>query len=344
MKPKNKKLNIKPLFDKKFLLPFFEKNLNKYFKKINSIYIDRIRYYNRSDFQKSVNFFHLDGIGASNRPYQMDLYGAAHSDGTRKQTYKNMSLLFSKTDKLPGLTATKPLFYSPLFKASFHQEFPGKDLEAIILTKPSLLKDALIKTAKWLALLHNTHPKTFGSLAVLDHSYLDPTTMINKLKKKDQQYKKRIAVLLKAIKKYWIKNLSNKKQMVPSHGDLHLQNVLISGKNKISNLAIIDYTDIGLAYREFDLGHFINRLYITITKDAEKKPVYADQMISLFLKHYTKKARHKLDFQSYEYLSFFDSITPLKWAIYFIYLGMPKKDIEYYIKYSENGLKKLKIT
>lgn len=336
------RIDFKLFFDKKFITRLLSKKLGDQFKKIDKIEIFPVKRYNKADFQHCVNCYKVHGVTPKNEYKEITVYCSAHSDGSRKKTYKVMKFIYKNFSERKELTATRPLFYHQKLKACFYQGVRGQNLFGPIHREDKSIEPILKMTSHWLAVLHRLSPPRYLKLIKIDDNFFDPSGILYKLKQPYKPYKKKILAHIKLLQKHWLNSRPAKSGMVLCHGDLNLENIIVQEKDdKINKLAIIDYTDLGLADRSFDLGYFKQRLERKLIYQLNIPPKKMGYLFKNFLKNYLKYSKIKRVPELNKNIIFFEAVSSLKWIIYCLYLNRGVERINYYLKYFEDKLKQI---
>lgn len=327
------KLEIKKLLDEKYMIGLFWKereSIDNRIKKITSLVIRKIKFFESEKFQHAVINYQLNFYDQVNWPQYLSIYVSAHSDGTRQTSFKFMKYIHHQGFGLKEFySSTKPLFYLDEIKGSFHQELIGHNITYIIQEKPELLPEALLHAGKCLAKFHQIPKPTHLVLKPYPFSskQLDPSNISQRTGSSFLPTKIMINELYPKMEKFFLENHKIFNRRVFSHGDFHLENIII-GTNFIQRplpfrkVGIIDYTDVCWADRGLDLGSFIQKINFTATYKLGYSPSQTKELEDLFLENYLHAAGLKLDHH-------------LQTGIYFWYIWNNLRVIINYFLYPE---------
>ena len=342
MTKKNKRIEFQLFFNKKYLAKLFEEKLSHMLGKVNEIEIYNIKRYNRVDFQHCVNCYAVHGLDKVGKKTVLKIFVSAHSDGSRKKSFEMMKFLNNSFLECPNLGTPIPLFYSKKLKASFHLGFEGDNLYDLCERHSKSIKRYLKLIAHWLAVLHQLRPPKNISRIRIDLDFFDPSGILDKVKDPYIPFKKRILELIDIINQYWKKELSHHSRLVLSHGDVNLENIIFFPETtKPKDVAIIDYTDIGLADCTFDLGHFRHRLRGMLVLYLKNKEEKVKKLNDYFLKCYLRTVKKKKKKELMNHLVYFEAVASLKLMIYGLYLKRSRRRLTFHLKSCENRLKQL---
>jgi thiamine kinase-like enzyme len=323
MPKKKNTISLENLFDKEYIKKIFKKNiLNPYILKTDfNIY--KIKNYIGPDFEHVVASYVFK---SENK--QVDIYCSAHSDGTRKETFKILKLVYQA-----NITKQKPLFYDKKTQAMFYEGLSGHNLFRYIKRKKELDK-LIINSAQKIAKLHQIKLSRKIPTFRINKKNIDPS---NALKNRTAYRKEEIISLHKDIKK--TSRLVNiyKDKNYTTHGDFHPENIIIGDKD--NKASIIDFTDLMCADYTKDLGSFIQQFgFMSGSRYSDDKKDYYRQ---LFLDAYFKERKIKQTSQITDRIIFFQAWLALRSAIYYSTLPNMRNEADALIKECTSLLNKI---
>lgn len=297
--------SLNKLADKKFMTDLFWKKrsiIDKRIKKIISLDIKKIKFYQDKNFQHAVMNYRLNFYDEVGWQQFLNIYASAHSDGSRARSFKFMQHIYNNGFSLDKFySSTKPLFYYRPLKASFHQELMGQNIRYIIEKHPQLLKPALQEAGKCLARFHQIpFPKDIQMKKYpFSRQFLDPSGIMVKQRNIFPQEIQLVEEIYNKLEKFYFEQKDIFKNEIFAHGDFHFENVIIG--TDFSNhplpfkkVGIIDYTDICAADRGLDLGSFLQKISFMTKYKLDFKEKEIEEIKTAFLNSYLKTARIKL--------------------------------------------------
>lgn len=294
-------LPIEKLEDAEFMKDLFwkkRKQIDPRIKKIIDLSYKRIKFYQEKDFQHAVINYLLRFFDHVDWQQYLKIYASAHSDGSRARTFKIMQHIHSHGFGLrEKYSSTKPLFYYPPLKSSFHQELMGENLIYVYKNHPGLLPAAAAEAGVCLAKFHALPLPADPPLKryPLNNKQLDPSKIIKRTKDAFLAEKTFIQKAFQEIMIFFDSHPHLFKNTVFSHGDFHLENIIIGAvfemkPIKIKKVGIIDYTDVCYADRGLDLGSFMQKLLFIADYKLKLSLKQKDELAGGFLRAYQKHA------------------------------------------------------
>lgn len=293
--------SIDKLTDKDFMLNLFWKKrklIDERIKKFISLDLKKIKFYEDKKFKHAVIHYNLRFYDNVNWQQYLNIYASAHSDGSRKRSFKFMEHIHKNGFDLDSFySSTKPLFYYRPLRASFHQELMGENLRFIIDKYPNIIDESLAQAGKCLAHFHKIpFPKNLKMKKYpFSRKFLDPSNIIRKQVDLFPEEIDLVEKTYKKLEKFYLAHQNIFGNEVFAHGDFHFENILIGTDFEkkplpFQKVGIIDYTDVCRADRGLDLGSFSQKIdFITSYKlGYDEKESQTAQ--NLFLKNYLETA------------------------------------------------------
>ncbi|PIT93754.1 hypothetical protein COU00_02635 [Candidatus Falkowbacteria bacterium CG10_big_fil_rev_8_21_14_0_10_43_11] len=313
-------MNIKQLYDERFVLKYFKQRLLPLypdFKAIKKISVNGIK---NNIWQTSYHVvveYDAYFVDLKNKTKMLPIFCSAHSHEPRRNIYAALCFLWSKGFARGNLTIPHPLFYSQRFRGVFYRGLSGQNLFHYIQTKNiDEIKRLVRLTARWFVKLHRL--PTAGAKNFNKKNSLIATTIPgakNWLQKIKDQYPSaydsvyKIFTLLNRQEKAYLA-ASAKRCLI--HGDAHPENVIRISKNKIG---LIDFTDMCLGDFARDLGAFTQQLEYMAGKFIAEQDTVAD-LKKIFLDEYLTAAKIKSDQNLENRIAAYYYWTALRTAVY----------------------------
>jgi hypothetical protein len=241
------------------------------------------------------------------------LYCVSFSAHKRRRMFQTLELAYSNGFDKGDVIVPKPLWYVDDLMAAFYIGVPGENLLEHIKNGYSSLS-VIKKIAAGLSDFHELKPAS--SMKLVRHAfspkYLDPTNVINRSHNKGTNLANEVLYQYKKLKVAQ-KKLIKKNEYLLSHGDFHPENVIV---NKFNNrqVALIDFSEVGLAPIYFDIASFLQQLqFMTLNYLTGEQ---YDQMEYVFCSTYFNKK--KLPIEIKNKLNLYKSWTALKSTVYFM--------------------------
>ena len=321
---------ILQLFDQEYVADLFnEKVLPLYpdFKEIKSIKITPIKKNVWTTTYHVVIEFLTTFSSPDGSQLELPIYGSAHSDESRKNSFEALSFLWRRGFGQGNLTVPRPLFFSEYFNGYFYRGVQGNNLYHYIRQQNTQeVENIISKAAAWFAKLHGlpaNRAKNFNKLNSRVETVIPGYDLIfTKLQKyypdHCQAYRQTFEHIrrqekefLKATKKRWL-----------IHGDAHPENVI---KMSAQTIAVIDFTDICLADFARDLGAFLQQFeFMSIRKIPDEN--YLAKIKNLFLDNYFKLSGAKLDDSLRQRINYYYSWTALRTATMLLLKESPEPE------------------
>jgi len=178
-----------------------------------------------------------------------------------------------------------------------------------------------------LAKIHSLPPKRFLKKIKVNKKQLDPSGLL-----KNSSHQKEVFSIFKKIRKEFKK--INKKDFVVSHGDFHLENIILSKKE---NIYLIDFSDSGLYPFTYDLGFFLKQfkhMSFSLLSEEEK-----NHLKEIFIETYFKKTKREITPETIRQINLFKTLVSLKSSVYYNSFDSPNKNEM--IKESLSGCQKI---
>jgi len=333
MKTKTNTISLKKLLTKKYVLGLIQKNNPELeIKEIKSI--APIKRHFGEDFEHFVAYY-----SAYNKEgKQIPIFASAHSDGTRKKTFKILRFVFRRQ-----ISAQEPLFYDKPTQAMFYIGIKGANLFSYIERQEDIekiLQDTAIKLAHFHGIEQGLQltVKRFK----ISQKILDPTGVLKSDTKMPEQVAE-IKKLFKSIKQLFKDLDIGKNQKYVIQGDFHPENIIISYNTKEVN--IIDYTDVMISDFCQDLGSFLQQFrFMSKQYYPERKIAYYQD---IFLKNYFSARKIRYNQNIKNRINLFKAWLALRSAIFYFLLtpqkGGGKPGVNFLIQQTKEFLNQIKI-
>ena len=287
------------LFDKDFVLDFFDERLlprYKSFKKVSDVDIRGIKEYIWEDTYHVVIEFTTTIESKEGKKITLPIYCSAHSSEPRKNVYDGMKFLWDNGFYKGKLTMPRPLFYSNKFKATFYRGISGDHLYRYIRDNNRKEIAAIVpKSAGLLAKLHSINIENARNFnrknSRIETAIPGFSHIVYCIKQRCPEYhyffKSIYNILIKKEKEFF--DFTDKRWLV--HGDAHPENII-----KINNrkTGMIDFTDLCLADFTRDVGSFLQQLEYMLDRKMKDRE-FTEAMMNKFLVSYEKSAKIKID-------------------------------------------------
>ncbi len=250
----------------------------------------------------------------------LSFFCTAHSNEPRENVYNTLKYLWEHNFSRGFLTIPKPLFYSDYFRASFYRGIKGDSLLSFIKKKDDFNTETLVRrAAEWLAKLHKTPISDFSSF---DKNNNEIKTVVpgydhilnsveNRYGSDYCQEIRRVFDSLIAKERFFLK-LNPKKYLV--HGDVHPENIIKIGREKMS---MIDFADICKADFARDLGSFLQQLdYRVIHYNYSED--YMNKLRNIFLETYRQKTKINLGIRLNERIELYYYWTAFRTVVFWL--------------------------
>ncbi|MFH1457289.1 MAG: aminoglycoside phosphotransferase family protein [Patescibacteria group bacterium] len=308
--PKNllNKEYIKKLFNSKI------KDINIDAKNISEIIVYPIKErYNKRNFHLVIMYNLI--LNTKNKlQKKCKVVCSAHSSKSRKKMFEAMELIYKKGFDKGQITLPKPLWYITDLKSIFYIGIEGHN----ILENIKKGKDVFInlkRSAEFLAKLHQIKiPKKINlEKYFFDWKFLDPANILNLPKNKKNPLVKQIYKQYKMIKEKFKE--VNKIKGELSHGDFHLENILIP-KGEHEKITILDFSEVCIAPFTYDIGSFLQQLHF-MSFGYVSNETYQTWKGEI-LNDYLKIRKIKLNQNIINQINLFRAWLALRSAIYFL--------------------------
>ena len=164
--------NIAKVIDRKFIRHLLCENLPKHYDNYQKLLSFKLDPYKRHISPRNVVFVvefkikYQDKVGHS---HNLDIFCSAHSDGSRKDAYKNCKFLYEHGFDKGNFRVTKPLFYLVKQKAFFYEASPGRSFLNFFTQEPEAnLKPTFKLIVAWIKKIHNFDTKLDFSLPIFN--------------------------------------------------------------------------------------------------------------------------------------------------------------------------------
>lgn len=284
---------INQLFDKEFVLDYFQKKLLPHypdFYKIKNIKIIGHKKFIWEHTYHVVIEFRTTLISKEGKTIKLPIFCSAHSNEPRKNVYTSLKYLWDNGFHKGHLSIPHPLFYSKYFNGTFYRGVNGKHLYHFIREgNKKEIENLVPKAAHWFAKLHHGKKKdpqnfnpdnsriktvTPGAKHIIERIHYDYPEYLDFYKSAYKFFIKKEEEFLNSTEKKWL-----------VHGDAHPENIIKMGKVKIG---LIDFTDLCLSDFARDLGSFTQQLEFMSNRKI-KNEKYAKKICDLFLISYFSK-------------------------------------------------------
>lgn len=265
------------------------------------------------------NFFHFviqHNIAIETRKNirrRYKIYCVSFSHHERRKMFQVLQLAYAHGFDKGDVIVPRPLWYIDELMAAFYVGVPGENLLEHIKNGYSSL-NTIRKISQGLSNFHGIAPPKSFKLTRHNFSpkYLDPTNIINRPYNRNTRLATEVVVQYKKLKIAY-KKIINKNEYYLSHGDFHPENVIV---NKFNNrqIALIDFSEVGLAPVYFDIGSFLQQLqFMTLNYLT---PEQYQQIEYIFCSTYFNKKKLPLEIKNK--LNLYKSWTALKSTVYFM--------------------------
>ncbi len=237
------------------------------------------------------------------------IYTISFSNHGRKPMSQAMSLIYRNKFHSGPVITPQPLWYEEDTMSFFYLGIPGDTLLEH-LKNGHIDFDYFKKIAQALRRLHATKFPA-GQFKQHDFSlnYLDPTAVLNRPQNLEDPLKKELISQLAVLEK--LKAQIIKEKPVLSHGDFHPENIIVNRFDS-NQLAIIDFSEVCLASRYYDLASFLLQLKL-MSLGYLAPGVYA-KIEKIILGGYF--GRSAIDSEVMNKLNLYRAWTALKNAVY----------------------------
>ncbi|PLX22077.1 hypothetical protein C0584_00945 [Candidatus Parcubacteria bacterium] len=322
----NKDMNkISPLFDKKFVEPFFKEKIAPFYPEFSTIKKIKIIAHKKGVWGKKHYHVVLEYKTSfvkkeDGKTKTISIFCAAHDSEPRKNVHTVLKYLWKNSFSEGELLVPKPLFYSAKFRGTFYQGLEGSHLYSYIRKKDKKMVEEIIpQAAAWFAKLHSLPIKKAKNFNQ-ENSRIK--TVVPGVKNTYEIIKDRYPKYLYIYKKAYGHFIKKEESFLKRkncdislvHGDAHPENVIKISKKKIG---VIDFADLCLSDPARDLGTFLQQLdYMAMRKIADRK--YVNKIKKLFLDSYFKNANIEYTEGLQERIQMYYNWTLLRTATYFL--------------------------
>lgn len=315
------KHNITRLVDRKFIRHILCERLPKYYpdyKKLESFKLDP---YKRHVSPRNVVFvveFKIKYQGKDGHSHNLDIFCSAHSDGSRKDAYKNCKLLYENGFDKGNFRVTKPLFYLAKQKAFFYEGSPGRSFLNFFTQQPDTsLKHTFKLIVNWIKKIHqfDTNINFNWSTFRISKMVPPPKRFIPDFYEDNIEYGKKVENYLTRMRELKDKFSKNFEPAV-IYGDYHPENVIIKDL-KTKEIEMIDFTDLALGDPMVDLGTFLQQFDFMGHNYLDRKKI--NQYKEYLLEQYFGKDFDKIDIDYINRINLYQSWTALRSAILIFY-------------------------
>lgn len=260
----------------------------------------------------------------------LPIFCTAHSEECRENAYEALKFLWQQGFNSHNLSIPRPLFYSPYFRATFYRGVSGHNLFYYIHEKRHQeVEEIIARTALWFAKLHSLptkHGRNFNPENSRIRTVLPGAASV--LTRIEQRYP-HIFETMKDIYGYIIKSeedfFASTEQRWYIHGDAHPENIIKSGKQKIS---VIDFTDLSLSDFARDLGAFLQQIDYMCRRRLGGL-AYTAQLKDIFLKNYFEHSPIQLDDKLRRRINTYYHYTAIRTATFFLFKSGPEPEKGY---------------
>ena len=283
--------NLTRVVDRKFIRSIFCEHLPKYYPNYKKLVSFELDPYKRHISPRNVVF-----VGEFKRKYEdkeghkhkLNIFGSAHSDGTRKDAYKNCKALYENGFDKGNFRVTRPLFYLAKQKAFFYEGSPGRSFLNFFTQEPSAnLKHTFKLIVGWIKKVHEFDTKLDFDWSNFRISNMipPPKRFIPDFYEDNIEYGKKVEDYLarmRQLKEDFSKNF----EPAVIYGDYHPENVIIKDL-KAKEIEMIDFTDVALGDPMADLGTFLQQFdfmghnYLSRKKINEYKEYLLEQYFAI---------------------------------------------------------------
>lgn len=189
-------------------------------------------------------------LEAHNGAGEMRIIGKFHEEGRAQADFEALRQLHEAGFRPPGpFTVSRPVAYIPERKLLLQEKAPGRLLNEIMFTPGNGVGEAVGRSALWLAALHGTDlpvaPRVVKIRAAVARYGRE---LAQRLPRQAHRVAKLTACALGGLQERHLTPL------VPSHGDFHSKNVLITENGQVT---AIDLETFGRQERAADVGYFL---------------------------------------------------------------------------------------
>lgn len=254
------------------------------------------------------------------------IFVTAHDQEPREVALKALEYLYAHGFGQGNCLVPEPLFYDKKYNATFYFGLNGDNLYHYIKeNNREEVKKLVIKTAKWLSLLHGLP--------------VDAKLIFNKDNAKISTVSPGVRAVLEAVclhfpqhtafynelYRYFIENENKNLDAISLsmiHGDAHPENVIRLNSTKIG---VIDFVDMAVGDRARDVGTFLQQLGYMANRKIND-PAFTEEIKDLFLTTYLKSAKLKMSDDLQKRIDLYYDWTAIRTATYFLIKHDPEPE------------------
>lgn len=281
---------FKKIYNKKFMLEFFNKNLSKHGIKSPVADLKHQKVYRSISPLSHILLYDLILEGGE----ILKIRCVANETGERKHAAKILKLLWENGFNKGRFTVARPFGYYPKYNAMFYNNLPGENLTQILKEKKfNEILTNIELSAKWIAKLHNLNLKIPEKLSRQNdkNQIIDLAKSLIPLKKYYPDLTKKIDLL---VEEYF--NLQDKidwQNTVLIHNDFFPGNIIIH-KNKIGG---IDFVESRMANPLIDVASLAAYTQSCLNPISNFSAKQLDQIESKFvLTYFNERGLHLFSF------------------------------------------------
>jgi thiamine kinase-like enzyme len=314
---------IWPLFDKKFVLDLFRRQvlpLYPGFKEITGVHIVPYKKMIWTTTYHVVVGFETRFIKDDGSAKTILIICSAHSEEPRANVFHVLNYLWANNFNNQRFGVPRPLFYSEEFRGVFYRGLRGENILSYIKNKNfALAEEKIILAAEIFARLHclpvNPGPDFNADSARIETVIPGVPLILSEI---SARYGGVYDNDLKKVYDYFIaqenKFLAGRNDLCLIHGDAHLENIVDTGAGRVG---MIDFSDLCRGDFARDLGTFLQQLeYKVLTKAGDE--VMAEKLKAVFLKSYLAARKMVLSAEIEERIRFYYNWTAIRTAIYLL--------------------------
>jgi len=255
------------------------------------------------------------------------VFASAHSDYSRKDSYKKTKFLYEHGFDQGKYRVTRPLFYLNDQRAFFYQASLGRNFFNFLREDEQVnFKSVFSLVAGWIKKLHSFD---------LEENEVDwPEFRINKMNPAPHKFIKDFLEEDKILGKI-IQDLvdqmnsmeeansqKNKKTMI--YGDNHPENVILESLHA-RHLEMIDFTDLALGDPMADIGTFLQQFDFMSHTFMPRKKINRYKLY--FLEAYFGKKIEEIDVDYINRINLYQSWTALRTTVFVFYMHSEESSI-----------------
>ncbi len=318
------------LIDVDFVTEILNKKLPKAYADFVRIKEIKIRPFKKHAGASSAVFvaeYDLLYVDLQGKEKHLVVFSSAHSDYSRKGSFKKTSFLYEHGFNQGKYRVTRPLFYLNDQRAFFYQASIGKNFFSFLREdEEANFESVFTLVAGWIKQLHSfdieKNKVDWEDFRISDMNPA-PKKFIKDFLEEDKILGRIIDALVeKMVGMEEVNAKKNKKTMI--YGDNHPENVIIESLSA-EHLEMIDFTDLALGDPMADIGTFLQQFDFMSHTFMPRERINKYKLY--FLEAYFGKKMEDIEVDYINRINLYQSWTALRTTVFVFYMHDEDDDI-----------------